>query len=44
MNNRFLTTGKEMVVEVLYEESIEVLTAAHHPLAPRDRKIAALAP
>ena len=33
MNNRFLTTGREMVVEALYEEAIEVLTAAHHPLA-----------
>lgn len=33
MNNRFLTTGKEMVVEVLYDEPIEVLTAANHPLA-----------
>ncbi len=33
MNNRFLTTSKEMVVEVLYDESIEVLTAANHPLA-----------
>ncbi|OUL29242.1 LysR family transcriptional regulator [Nostoc sp. 106C] len=33
MNNRFLTTGREMVVEVLYEEPIEVLTAAKHPLA-----------
>ena len=33
MNNRFLTTAKEMVVEVLYDEPIEVLTAAKHPLA-----------
>lgn len=33
MNNRFLTTGREMVVEVLYEEPIEVLTSAKHPLA-----------
>ncbi|MFN6562285.1 MAG: LysR family transcriptional regulator [Nostoc sp. ChiSLP01] len=33
MNNRFLTTGREMVVEVLYDEPIEVLTAASHPLA-----------
>jgi DNA-binding transcriptional LysR family regulator len=33
MNNRFLTTGPEMVVEVLYDEPIEVLTAANHPLA-----------
>ena len=32
MNNRFLTTGAEMVVEVLYDEPIEVLTAASHPL------------
>jgi DNA-binding transcriptional LysR family regulator len=33
MSNRFLTTGREMVVEVLYDEPIEVLTAANHPLA-----------
>ncbi|MBD2493058.1 LysR family transcriptional regulator [Nostoc sp. FACHB-280] len=37
MNNRFLTTGREMVVEVLYEEPIEVLTAANHPLAQYER-------
>ncbi|BAZ38989.1 transcriptional regulator LysR family protein [Calothrix sp. NIES-4101] len=33
MNNRFLTTGREMVVETLYEEPIELLIAANHPLA-----------
>ena len=33
MHNRFLITGKEMAVEVLYDEPIEVLTAANHPLA-----------
>ncbi|MBN3921816.1 LysR family transcriptional regulator [Nostoc sp. NMS4] len=33
MNNRFLTTSREMVVEVLYDEPIEILTAANHPLA-----------
>ncbi len=33
MNNRFLTTGREMVVEVLYDEPIELLTAVSHPLA-----------
>ena len=32
MNNRFLTTSPEMVVEVLYEEPVEVLMAADHPL------------
>lgn len=32
MNNRFLTTSAEMVVELLYEEPIEVLMAAAHPL------------
>lgn len=37
MNNRFLTAGKEMVVEVLYDEPIEVLTANNHPLAQYDR-------
>ncbi|MEO1427693.1 MAG: LysR family transcriptional regulator [Cyanobacteria bacterium J06633_8] len=33
MNNRFLTTSKEMVVETLYEDKIEVLISANHPLA-----------
>ncbi|MDZ8257527.1 LysR family transcriptional regulator [Nostoc sp. ChiQUE01b] len=33
MNNRFLTTSREMVVEVLYDEPIEVLIATNHPLA-----------
>lgn len=33
MNNRFLTTSPDMVMEVLYEEAIEVLMAANHPLA-----------
>jgi DNA-binding transcriptional LysR family regulator len=33
MNNRFLTTSREIVVETLYEEPIEVLSAADHPLA-----------
>ena len=33
MHNRFLTTGPEMVVEVLYDEPIEVLIGANHPLA-----------
>jgi DNA-binding transcriptional LysR family regulator len=37
MNNRFLTTGPEMVVEVLYDEPIEVLTAANHPLAQYEK-------
>lgn len=32
MNNRFLTAAPEMVVDLLYEESIEVLMAADHPL------------
>lgn len=32
MNNRFLTTSSDMVVEVLYEEPIEVLMASDHPL------------
>ncbi len=36
MNNRFLTTGREMVVEVLYEEPIELLIGANHPLAQYD--------
>jgi DNA-binding transcriptional LysR family regulator len=33
MNNRFLTTSPEMIVKVLFEESIQVLVAADHPLA-----------
>jgi len=37
MNNRFFTTGPEMVVEVLFDEPIEVLTAASHPLAKYER-------
>ena len=32
MNNRFLTTSPEMVVELLYNEPIELLMAANHPL------------
>ncbi len=37
MNNRFLTTGREMVVETLFDEPIELLCAANHPLAQHDR-------
>ena len=37
MNNRFLTTAREMVVETLYDEPIELLSAANHPLAQYDR-------
>lgn len=33
MNNRLLTTTPDMVVDILYEESIQVLMAAEHPLA-----------
>ena len=33
MQNRFLLAGPEMVVQVLYDEPIEVLTAADHPLS-----------
>jgi DNA-binding transcriptional LysR family regulator len=32
MNNRFLTVSPEMVVDVLYEERVEVLMASNHPL------------
>ncbi|MEB3358106.1 MAG: LysR family transcriptional regulator [Synechococcales bacterium] len=32
MNNRFLTSSGDMVVDVLYQEPIEVLMAADHPL------------
>ena len=33
MNNRYLTNNAEMVVEKLFDEPIEVLMAADHPLA-----------
>lgn len=33
MYNKFLITGKEMVVKNLYEEPIEVLLGVNHPLA-----------
>ncbi|NEO28148.1 MAG: LysR family transcriptional regulator [Kamptonema sp. SIO4C4] len=33
MDNRLLTTSPEMVVDVLYEEPIQILMAADHPLA-----------
>ena len=33
MNNRYLTNNTEMVVEPLFDEPIEVLMAADHPLA-----------
>ncbi|MEE3716624.1 LysR family transcriptional regulator [Tumidithrix elongata RA019] len=33
MNNPFLTSSSEMVVDLLYEESIQVLMAADHPLS-----------
>ncbi|ASC72160.1 LysR family transcriptional regulator [Halomicronema hongdechloris C2206] len=33
MENPLLTTGPEMVVDVLYEEPIQVLMAAEHPLS-----------
>jgi DNA-binding transcriptional LysR family regulator len=33
MNNPFLTTSSEMVVDHLYDEPIEILMAANHPLA-----------
>lgn len=32
MNNRFLTASPEMVVDLLYQEPVEVLMAATHPL------------
>ncbi|HEY9629469.1 MAG TPA: LysR family transcriptional regulator [Coleofasciculaceae cyanobacterium] len=32
MNNRFLTTSPEMVVDLLYEEPVHLLMAADHPL------------
>jgi DNA-binding transcriptional LysR family regulator len=32
MNNRFLTASPEVVVDLLYEEEIEILMSADHPL------------
>ncbi|MGK7941135.1 MAG: LysR family transcriptional regulator [Crocosphaera sp.] len=37
MNNRFLTTSSEMIVDLLYEEKIQVLMAANHPLTAYDQ-------
>jgi DNA-binding transcriptional LysR family regulator len=36
-NNRMLTANAEMVIDVLYEEPIQVLMAAGHPLAQFDQ-------
>ncbi len=33
MNNRRLTTSAEMITEVLYQEPVQILMAADHPLA-----------
>lgn len=33
MNNRFLTSSAEMVIQVLYDEPIRLLMAADHPLS-----------
>jgi len=33
MNNRFLTTSAEIELAVLYEEQVDVLMAANHPLS-----------
>ena len=37
MNNRFLTASPDMVVDVLYNEPIEVLMAVDHPLTQYER-------
>lgn len=37
MNNRFLTNSAEVELAVLYEEQIDVLMAANHPLSKRVR-------
>jgi DNA-binding transcriptional LysR family regulator len=37
MNNRFLTASPEMVVDILYEEPVEVLMATGHPLSKYDQ-------
>lgn len=36
MNNRFLTSTPEMIVDVLFNESIKVLMASNHPLSQYD--------
>ncbi|MGB5959529.1 MAG: LysR family transcriptional regulator [Coleofasciculaceae cyanobacterium] len=36
MNNRFLTSSPELIVDVLYNESIEILMAENHPLTKYD--------
>ncbi|NJK49012.1 LysR family transcriptional regulator [Candidatus Gracilibacteria bacterium] len=36
MNNRFLTSSPEVIVEILYEEDIEILMSANHPLTQYD--------
>ena len=37
MNNRFLTSSAEVELVVLYEEQIDVLMAANHPLSKLDK-------
>ncbi|PSB12844.1 LysR family transcriptional regulator [Pleurocapsa sp. CCALA 161] len=37
MNNRFLTNSAEIELAVLYEEQIDVLMAANHPLSKQSR-------
>lgn len=37
MNNRFLTSSPDMTVELLYEEQVEILMAAGHPLAQYEK-------
>lgn len=37
MNNRFLTASPDLVVDTLYDEPVEVLMAANHPLTQYDR-------
>lgn len=37
MNNRFLTTSAEIELAVLYEEQVDVLMAANHPLSKLDK-------
>ncbi|WP_204102318.1 MULTISPECIES: LysR family transcriptional regulator [Spirulina sp. CCY15215] len=37
MNNQFLTASPETIVEHLYQEPVQILMAAHHPLSQYDR-------
>jgi DNA-binding transcriptional LysR family regulator len=37
MNNRFLTASPDMIVDGLYDEPVQILMSAHHPLTQFDQ-------